>query len=172
MVLVLAVAAYEDLRSRQTVPKLRFAGTVSQWSTLGTSARDQSVGFRLGGFPYEFAIDARALELLAKQGIAEPVSVGARVDAIVVKSDVAARESPTGGTPAATGAIAVLGLIVNGQTVLGSPEVFRTAPTLRTWPYLLLLSAFGAAVFFGHKRRSSRRRARRVDYDREDSSSG
>ena len=169
MVLVLAVAAYEDLRSKNTVPKLRLSGTVTQWSTLDTSERARSVSFRLGAFPHELAIDAPALALLAKQGVAEPFSVGSRVDAIVAKSEVAAHDNG-----ANTAAIPVLALLVEGQPVFGSPEAMRLAPSMRTWPYLLLLSTFGAAVFFRRKRlrRSTRRRSRHVDGDEEDSSSG
>jgi hypothetical protein len=167
MVLVLAVAAYEDWRSKETVPKLRLSGTVTQWSTLDTSERDRSVHFRLGVFPHELAIDAPALELLTKQGITEPFSVGSQVDAIVAKSEVAAHES---GSNAA--AIPVLALLVAGQPVFGSPDALRLTPSMRTWPYLLLLSAFGAALFFRRQRRSLRRRSRRSDYDEEDSSSG
>jgi hypothetical protein len=168
MVLVVGVAAYEDFRNKDTVPKLRLSGTVSQWNTLDTSTLDRTVSFRLGAFPHELTIEARALELLAKQGISEPVSVGSHVDAIVAKSEVAARESGS----ARAAAIPVLALIVEGQPVLGSPEAMRLAPSMRTWPYLLLLSAFGAALFFGQGKRSKRRRSRRSDYDGGDSSSG
>jgi hypothetical protein len=169
MVLVLAVAGYEDLRSKATVPKVRLSSTVTQWSTLDTSERDRSLHFRLGAFPHELAIDAPALELLAKQGMTEPFNVGSRVDAIIAKSEVAARES---GSDAA--AIPVLALLVEGQPVFGSPDALRLTSSMRTWPYLLLLSTFGAALFFRRKRlrRSTRRRSRRVDYDEEDSSSG
>jgi hypothetical protein len=171
MVLVLAVAAYEDFRRKDTVPRYRISGTVSQWSTLATSTPDQVVSFRVRGFPYELAIDAPALEAMAKRGIVEPVSLGKHVDAIVTQSDVAAQKRGAGDQGTAR-AVAVLGLIVDDQTVFGSPEIFRIAPTMRTWPYLVLLSVFGAAMFFGHKRRSTRRRTRRTDYDGEDSSSG
>jgi hypothetical protein len=169
MVLVLAVAAYEDFRSKATVPKLRLAGAVSQWST---SARERLVNFRLGSFPHEFGIDAAGVELLAKQGLSEPLGVGTRVDAIVAKSEVATRERGE----SSSGPIPVLALFVDGQPVLGSPEAMRLAPSMRTWPYLLLLSAFGAALFFSRRRtrrwkRSLRRRSRRIDYDEEDSSS-
>lgn len=171
MALVLAVAAYEDFRRKDTVPRYRISGTVSQWSTLATSTPDQAVSFRVRGFPYELAIEAPALNLLAKHGIVEPVSVGKQVDAIVTQSDVAAQKrAMTDAGPAH--AVAVLGLIVDGETVFGSPEVFRIAPTMRTWPYLLMLSVFGAAMFFGQKRKTTRRRTRRPDYDGEDSSSG
>ena len=168
MVLVLVVAAYEDFRGKQTLPKLRISGAISQWSTA-SSDRTPSVSFRLGAFPYDLGIDARALDLLAKQGMTQPFSVGTRVDAIVVKSEVTVRENADRADRRAVGAIPVLGLTVEGRTVLGGPEVFRLAPTMRTWPYLLLLSAFGAAIFFARKRRSARRRARRADYDGEDS---
>jgi hypothetical protein len=162
MVLVLTVAAYEDLRSKDTAPKLRLSGAVMQWSTLDTSERARSVHFRLGTFPHELAIGAPALELLAKQGITQPFSVGSQVDAIVAKSEVAARESGSDAT-----AIPVLALLVAGQPVFGSPDALRPTPSMRTWPYLLLLSAFGAAVFFRRKRpkRLARRRSRHVDYD-------
>jgi hypothetical protein len=164
MVLVLAVAAYEELRNRDAVPKLRFSGTVTQWSTLDTSERARSLRFRLETLPHELAIDAPALQLLSQQGITEPLSVGSHVDAIVAKSAVAAHVSGVD-----TAAIPVLALLVDSKLVFGSPEALRLAPSMRVWPYLLLVSAFGASVFF---RRSTRRRSRRVDYDEEDSSSG
>lgn len=173
MVLVLAVAAYEDFRSQDTVPKLRLAGSVSQWSTLDTATHARAVTFRLGSFPHEFGIDAAALQSLAQQGSIEPVRVGTRVDAIVAKSEVTARER---GEPS-SGPIPVLALFVDGQPWFGSAAAMRMAPSMRTWPYLLLLSAFGAALFFSRRRsqrgkRSLRRRSRRADYDEEDSSSG
>ena len=152
MLLVLAVAAFDDFLRKDTVPKVRISGTVSQLSGAG----EKSLNFRLGSFPFDLGIDAQSLALLTKRGLSPPFNVGMRVDAIVAKSEVAMHEQAAQHNHV----IPVLALLVNGEPILGTPEALRVAPSMRTWPYLLLISMAGAALFFGRKRQ--RRRSPRV----------
>jgi len=147
MALVVAVAAFDEWTSRTAAPKVQISGTVTQWNTLGL------VGSGVGSFPFDLSIDAAALRLLAKHGVTQPVDVGAQVEAIVVKREVvAARDRAENGSAQVT-AVPVLALRVNGQPMVGAPEAFRLRRSITTWPYLLLVSAFGAALFFGNRRR-------------------
>jgi len=153
MALVVAVAAFDEWTSRTAAPKVQISGTVTQWNTLGLVGSGDSINFRVGSFPFDLSIDAAALRLLAKHGVTQPVDVGAQVEAIVVKREVvAARDRAENGSAQVT-AVPVLALRVNGQPMVGAPEAFRLRRSITTWPYLLLVSAFGAALFFGNRRR-------------------
>ena len=81
------------------------------------------------------------------------------VSAQMRKPLVAARDRANQGASQVP-AVAVMALRVNGQPVLGAPEAFRLRQSITIWPYLLLVSAFGAVLFFGNRRR--RRRSRRI----------
>jgi hypothetical protein len=161
MLVVLAVAAYDDYSRKEAAAKVRISGTVTQWSTLGVAEREQAVSFRVGDFPFELGIDAPTVGQMARYGVSEPVGVGSRIEAIVAREDVqlaeARLEQTSGPAPSA---IPVLALSVAGEPLFGSPAAFRMTRSMNTWPYLLLLSAAGAAIFFGHQRR--RRRSRRL----------
>lgn len=161
VLLVLAIAAYDDLSSKTTGAKVQLSGTVTQWSTLGLGGHDNSVRFRVGAFPFELGIDAAALALLAKHGVSEPLNVGARVEAVIAKSDVVtARELTESGGGAAGTPIPVLALRVEGKTMFGAPEAFRLKRSMNTWPYLLFLCAAGAMLTFSQRRR--RRKSRHI----------
>jgi hypothetical protein len=118
---------------------------------------DGAISFRVGSFPFDLSIDDAELKLLAKHGVTQPVTVGVQVEAIVVKSEVVAARDRTATGAAQGPAVPVLALRVNGQPMFGAPEAFRLRRSMTTWPYLLLLSAFGAVLFFGSRRRRRRR---------------
>jgi hypothetical protein len=159
MALVVAVAAFDEWTSRAAAPKVQISGAVTQWSSLGQGGSGEGINFRVGPFPFDLSIAGSELQLLAKHGVTQPVTVGAQVEAIVVKSEVMAARDRAATGAAQVSAVPVLALRVNGQPMFGAPEAFRLRRSMTTWPYLLLLSAFGATLFFGNRRR--RRRIRR-----------
>ena len=159
MALVVAVAGLDEWSSRAAAPKVQISGAVTQWSSLSLASSGDTINFRVGSFPFDLGIASSDLKLLAKHGVTQPVTVGAQVEAIVVKSEVVAARDRANTGAAQVPAVAVLALRVNGQPMFGPPESFRLRRSFSTWPYLLLLSAFGAALVFGNRRR--RRRTRR-----------
>jgi hypothetical protein len=157
MVLVAALAGFDEWSSRTNAPKVQISGTVTQWNTLRLAGEGNTVNFRVGSFPFDLSIEATELQLLAKHGITEPLDVGSQVEAIVVKREVVAARDQANRGAAEGPAVAVLALRVNGQPMFGAPEAFRLRRSITTWPYLLLASAFGAALFFGNRRWRRRR---------------
>ena len=160
MALVLAVAGIERLGSKSAAAKVQIAGAVTQWSEQGTGGKDSSVTFRVGGFPFDLGIEAPDVALLGRHGVTQPVRVGTQVEAIVTEAEVVKARARVERGESAGPDVPVLALRVNGQPMFGSPEAFRLAPTVRMWPYLLMMSAFGAMIFF---QRGRTRRSRRVE---------
>ena len=158
MLLLVTVVAFEEWRSRSSAPKVQISGTVTQWSTFDAAGSGNAINFRVGSFPFELTIAATDLELMVRHGIPQPVDVGSRVEAIVVKREVVAARDQANRSSARVPNVDVLALRVNGQPVFGSPEAFRLRRSFIAWPYLLLVSAFGAMLFFGNRRRRRPRR--------------